>query len=67
MMNWQSMTLSLQGRLKVKMMTWILTLLLFDRPELPQLDLDFDLVHAEAQGHGAHPDGLLVHLLVQEQ
>ena len=44
-------------------MTLILTLLLFDRPELPQLDLDFDLVHAEAQGHGVHPDGLLVQII----
>ena len=35
-------------------MTWILALLLFDLP-----DLDFDLVHAGAQRHGAHPDGLL--------
>ena len=35
-------------------MTWILALLLFDLP-----DLDFDLVHAGAQGHGGYPDGLL--------
>ena len=35
-------------------MTWILTFLLFDLP-----DLDFDLVHAGAQGHGGYPDGLL--------
>ena len=35
-------------------MTWILALLLIDL-----LDLDFDLVHARAQGHGGYPDGLL--------
>ena len=40
-------------------MTWILTLLLFDRPDLPQPNLDFDLVHAGAQGHGGYPYGLL--------
>ena len=39
---------------RTKTMTWILTLLLFDLP-----DLDFDLVHAGAEGHWAHPDGLL--------